>query len=168
MWHLRISFCNHYDVILQFAKSCQVCDQDEDDLERDSPTSKKMTQQHEYEVTDLEENPENSCELDTFPTKPLKVCIDSILPTIMSLVNISLRDGVFASRWKSSIIRHLLKKSTMDLISSSYYPVINLSFLSKLLKNVPCTVSMSFAISTSCCHIISQPIAIATLVKLQL
>ena len=53
---------------------------------------------------------------------------------ITSLVNISLRNGVFASRWKTSIIRPLLKKSTLDLISSRYCPVSNLSFLSKCLE----------------------------------
>ena len=75
-----------------------------------------------------------SCELDALPTKLLKECIDSILPTITSLVNISLRDGVFASRWNTATIRPLLKKPTLDLISSSYCPVSNLSFLSKLLE----------------------------------
>ena len=70
-----------------------------------------------------------SCKLDALPTKLLRECIDSILPTITSLVNISLRDSVFASRWKTSIIRPLLKKFTLDLISSSYCPVSNLSFL---------------------------------------
>ena len=74
-----------------------------------------------------------SCKLDILPTKLLKECIDSILPTIISLVNFSLRGGVFASRWKTSIIRPLLKKSTLDVISSSYHPVSSLSFLSKLL-----------------------------------
>ena len=54
--------------------------------------------------------------------------------TITSLVTISLRDGVFDSRWNISIIRPLLKKFTLDFISSSYHPVSNLSFLSKLLE----------------------------------
>ena len=82
-----------------------------------------------------------SCKLDALPTKLLKECIDSILPTITSLVNISLSNGVFAFRWKIAIIRPLLKKSTLDLISSSYHPVSNLSFLSKLLVKMchgPC------------------------------
>ena len=82
-----------------------------------------------------------SCELDTLPTKLLKECIDSILPTITNLVNISLWDDVFASGWKTSIIRPLLKKCTLDLIPSNYHPVSNLSFLSKLLEIVchgPC------------------------------
>ena len=75
-----------------------------------------------------------SCKLDALPTKLLKECIEDILPTITYLVNISLQDGVFASGWKTSIIRHLLKKPNLDLIPFNYHPVSNLSFLSKLLE----------------------------------
>ena len=75
-----------------------------------------------------------SCKLDVLPTKLLKECIDSILPAITNLVNMSLQDGVFASGWKTSIIRPLLKKPNLDLISSNYCLVSNLSFLSKLLE----------------------------------
>ena len=75
-----------------------------------------------------------SCELDVLPTKLLKDCLDDILPTITNLANISLWDGVFASGWKTSIIRPLLKKPNLDLILSSYCPVSNLPFLSKLLE----------------------------------
>ena len=76
-----------------------------------------------------------SCKLDALATKLLKECIDSILPTITNLVNISLQDGAFASGWKTSIIRPLLKKPNLDLIPSNYWPVSKLSFLSKLLEN---------------------------------
>ena len=75
-----------------------------------------------------------SCELDALPTVLLKDCLDEILPTITKLVNMSLQDGVFASGWKTSIIRPLLKKPNLDLILSSYRPVSNLPFLSKLLE----------------------------------
>ena len=51
-----------------------------------------------------------TCELDALLMKLLKDCLEDILPTITDLVSISLRDGVFASRWKTSVIRPLLKK----------------------------------------------------------
>ena len=75
-----------------------------------------------------------TCELDALPTKILKDCLDEILPTITDLVNISLSNGVFALKWKTSVIRPLLKKPNLDLILSSYRPVSNLPFLSKLLE----------------------------------
>ena len=75
-----------------------------------------------------------SCELDALLTKLPKECLDDILPTITDLVSISFWDGVFASRWKTSVIRPLLKKPNLDLILSSYHPVSNLPFLSKLLE----------------------------------
>ena len=53
-----------------------------------------------------------SCELDALPMKLLKDCLDTILPTITNIVNISLQDGIFASGWKTSVIRPLLKKPT--------------------------------------------------------
>ena len=75
-----------------------------------------------------------TCELDALPMKLLKDCLVDILPTITDLVNISLSDGVFASKWKISVIRPLLKKPNLDLILSIYCPVSNLPFLSKLLE----------------------------------
>ena len=51
-----------------------------------------------------------SCELDALPTTLLKECIEDLLPTITNLVNLSLQDVVFASEWKTLIIRPLLKK----------------------------------------------------------
>ena len=75
-----------------------------------------------------------SCKLDALPTRLLKQCIEDILPTITNLVNISLQEGMFASEWKTSIIRPLLKKPNLDPIFSNYHPVSNLSFLSKLLE----------------------------------
>ena len=53
---------------------------------------------------------QQSCKLDALPTRLLKDCIEDILPTITNLVNISLWDGVFASGWKTSIIRPPFKK----------------------------------------------------------
>ena len=75
-----------------------------------------------------------SCKLDALPTRLLKECIEDLLPTITNLVNLSLQDGVFASEWKTSIIRPLSKKPNLDPIPSNYHPVSNLSFLSKLLE----------------------------------
>ena len=82
------------------------------------PTKKSTSRHTEFSPFDQTEVKKmilsmetKSCELDALPTKLLKECIEDILPTIMNLVNISLQDGVFASGWKTSIIRPLLKKA---------------------------------------------------------
>ena len=108
-----------------------------------------------------------SCQLDTLPTKLLKECIDSILQTITNLVNISLQDGVFTSRWKIQSLG-LSWKSNLDLIPSNYHPVSNLSFWVNFWENVPWTVSMNIAIFINYCQIISWPITMDIHVNLQL
>ena len=75
-----------------------------------------------------------SSEIDVLPTEILKKGIDEILPCLTLLVNASLQDGVFVSTWKTSIIKPLLKKHGLKLVTSSYRPVSNLPFLSKLLE----------------------------------
>ena len=42
--------------------------------------------------------------------------------------------GVFAKTWKVAVIKPLLKKIGLDLIPQNYHPIINLSFLSKVLE----------------------------------
>ena len=62
--------------------------------------------------------PMKSCKVDVLPTGILKKCIDEILPCLTRLVNISLRDGIFVSTWKTSIIKPLLKKQGLELVTS--------------------------------------------------
>ena len=44
------------------------------------------------------------------------------------------KQRVFLSKWKEAIVRPLLKKAGLELQFSSYRPVSNLSFLSKLIE----------------------------------
>lgn len=75
-----------------------------------------------------------SCELDTVPTHILKSYLNDLLPNITTLVNLSLQQGVFPEKFKTAIVRPLLKKAGLELTLSSYRPVSNLSFLSKLIE----------------------------------
>ena len=75
-----------------------------------------------------------SCELDILPTSVLKTYVNDLLSTITNLINLSLQQGVFPSKWKHAIVRPLLKKAGLDLSVSNYRPVSNLSFLSKLIE----------------------------------
>lgn len=75
-----------------------------------------------------------SCELDYIPTKFLKEHIDDFIQAITDIVNISLESGIFATEWKTAILRPLLKKTGLDLITKNYRPVSNLSFISKVVE----------------------------------
>ena len=73
------------------------------------------------------------CEANSLPTKILKEVLDIILLVITRIVNASLKTRTFAGKWKTAIIRPLLKKITY-LVSSNYRPVSNLSFISKVVE----------------------------------
>ncbi len=82
-------------------------------------------------------SPDKQCELDPIPTHLLKKCINSLLPIITKIVNVSLFSGTFPDEFKHSIITPLLKKPNLDKeCLSNYRPVSNLSFLSKLTERV--------------------------------
>ena len=73
-----------------------------------------------------------SCELYIIPTAFLKKHIDEFLVGIGIIVNTSLEKGVFDTRWKTAIVRPLIKKINGELVRSNYRPVSNLSFISKV------------------------------------
>ena len=75
-----------------------------------------------------------SCELDILPIHILKEMLEDLLPTITKIINISLTKGIFINKWKNALVRPLPKKAGIELISKSYCPVSNLSFLSKLVE----------------------------------
>ena len=52
--------------------------------------------------------------LNPIPTSLLLECLDAVLPTMTSIINDSLKSGVFPSFYKSAIVTPLLKKSTLD------------------------------------------------------
>ena len=75
-----------------------------------------------------------SCEMDIIPTHVLKEILRSLISEITFLVNVSLNTGIYAEQWKIAIVRPLLKKVGLDLISKNYRPVSNLMFLAKLVE----------------------------------
>ena len=77
-----------------------------------------------------------SCELDEIPTKYLKKSLDQCSEIITKIINLSLKEGLFFSSWKTAVVRPLLKKPGLDLINSNYRPVSNLNFVWKVLEKV--------------------------------
>ena len=83
---------------------------------------------NEDKIWDKIFNMNKSCDL-------LRKCIDHLLPVLTKLVNVSLWSGVFSQKWKVAIVKPLLKKLGMELISASYRPISNLKFVSKLVES---------------------------------
>ena len=78
-----------------------------------------------------------TCPLDFIPTIVLKSCMESLLHPITILINLCLSESTFPSCFKTAIVKPLLKKHSLpkdDL--SSYRPISNLNFLSKLLERI--------------------------------
>src|SRR6218665_89203 len=74
---------------------------------------------------------------DPMPTWLLKTCIDLLAPYIALLFNMSLLSGIVPTNYKDAYVIPRLKKPRLlcgDL--SSYRPISNLPFLSKLLERV--------------------------------
>ena len=80
-----------------------------------------------------------SCELDAIPTTTLKQVLDTVLAPLTRIVNVSLENGIFASKWKTAIVHPILKKVGLDLMLSNLRPVSNLSFISKVVQKVVLT-----------------------------
>ena len=57
-----------------------------------------------------------------------------LLLYLTEIINKSLTEGMFIERWKTTIVRPLLKKSGMELIKKNHRPVRNLSFMSKVVE----------------------------------
>ena len=75
-----------------------------------------------------------TCGSDPVPSSVWKDLAPYIRKDITTIVNASLREGVFVNKWKIAIIKPLLKKIGLDFITKNYRPVTNLSFTSKLVK----------------------------------
>ena len=85
----------------------------------------------------LNTTPCKSCCLDPIPTWLLKRLSTNIAPVISRLCNLSMKSGVFPISLKQACVIPLLKKSNLDPdIASSYRPISNLSYLSKVIERV--------------------------------
>lgn len=81
--------------------------------------------------------PAKCCSLDPLPTWMVKQLKDVFAPIFCTLCNSSLLSGVMPACQKHAIVSPRVKKPGMDPASlSSYRPISNLSFLSKLVERV--------------------------------
>ena len=79
-------------------------------------------------------SPSQSCSLDPIPTYLLQSC-EAIVSPIRKLINSSLNTGVVPKCFKHALITPLIKNSKLDCNQmSSYRPISNLLYVSKLLE----------------------------------
>ena len=75
------------------------------------------------------------CELDIIPTYIFKACVPFLMPFLLHIINSSLISGIFPTEFKKAIVRPTLKSNNPDRnILSSYRPVSNLCFFSKVIE----------------------------------
>ena len=78
-----------------------------------------------------------TCSLDSIPTCLLKSCLNALLQPISTLINLSLSEGLFPDDFKHAIVTPLHKKHSLPQDElSSYRPISNLNFISKILERI--------------------------------
>ena len=79
-------------------------------------------------------SPSKCCSLDPIPTKFLQTC-ETIVSPLTNLINLSLNTGVVPKAFKHAFVTPLIKNSKLDSnLMSSYRPISNLMYVSKLLE----------------------------------
>ena len=66
------------------------------------------------------------CKLDIIPTSTLKQILEACLPALTQIVNLSLTNGEFCKDCKVAVVKPLLTKPGLNLISKNYRPISNL------------------------------------------
>ena len=67
-----------------------------------------------------------------------------VVPTVTSIVNRSMNDGVFQTALKHALVKPLFKKSQLDPeVLKNYHPVSNLDLLAKIIEK---TISTHLAV----------------------
>lgn len=91
----------------------------------------------------IKESSNATCANDPLPTKTLKSCLlDTLLPVITEIVNLSLLSGTFPEPYKIAHVKPLLKKISLNPdVLKNFRPVSNLTFVSKLIEKA---VSIQF------------------------
>ena len=81
--------------------------------------------------------PSKQCGLDPAPTWLIKDMSATTTPILAKLVNASLHSAIFPTSMKHALVTPIVKKHGLDpCILSSYRPISNLPFISKLLERV--------------------------------
>ena len=63
-----------------------------------------------------------------------KYVLEACLSAITQIINMSLTNGEFCENWKVAVVKPLLKKPGLNLISKNHRPISSLPFISKLVE----------------------------------
>ena len=74
--------------------------------------------------------------MDPCNTKCLLKFTDTILDTLMKIVNLSITQGIFLPEWKLATVQPLIKSTKLDTSLQNYRPISNLTFISKLIEKI--------------------------------
>lgn len=78
-----------------------------------------------------------TCLLDPLPAKLFKDLWPSLGPTMLNIINLSLRTGIVPTSFKTAVVKPLLKKPHLDPGTlNNYRPVSNIPFFSKAFERV--------------------------------
>ena len=83
-----------------------------------------------------------SCILDPIPGVLMRDCFDVLLPVyvITQIVNLSLDNAIVPMKFKEATLNPIIKKESLDHeLFSSFWPISNLSFVSKATEKVVAT-----------------------------
>ena len=78
-----------------------------------------------------------TCKLDPFCTSIIMQHSPYFIHVYVHIINLCLSSGNFPTRFKSAVVKPLIKKPTLDCEAlKNYRPISNLPFLSKLIEKV--------------------------------
>jgi hypothetical protein len=84
-------------------------------------------------------SPTKSCSLDPIPTWLLKLCLEELLPAVITeIVNMSFEAGIMPHDFKLALLLPHLKKAGLDLLFPNYRPISNLPYVSKVSERSAC------------------------------
>ena len=110
--------------------------------------------------------PSKSGGLDILTTSLLKRALDSCLPVIARVVNLSLDKGEFCTYWNTAVVKPLIKSSQKGNVKSNYRPVSkSLHLFSMLWEIVYWTNSQNTVMIIHYCPSANQHIRNFTVMK---
>ena len=86
----------------------------------------------------ISSSPAKHCELYPFPMTMLKENLGAFSGKIANTVNTTLQQGVVSEILKEALLKPLIKSMSLKVIFNSFHPILNLSFLTKMIERVAC------------------------------